>query len=223
MKITWFGHAAFALEGSNPAGESVKVILDPYNYPDCGGYLAIDEEADVVSVSHENRRYHSDVSAIRGDFELVEALSYLGGSREACGVRFEAMEVWEDDDRQGPNGMVKLELDGVVVAHQGDLGHALEGEQLDFLRGVDVLLALAGGPPTLELTDLRAVIDATHPPLVLPMHYKTPKVNLNLVPIDSFLAHCDGLPVERPGRSELEVTRESLPAEPTVIVLEHAR
>jgi L-ascorbate metabolism protein UlaG (beta-lactamase superfamily) len=218
MKITWYGHAAFLLET-----DDVRVILDPYNYPDCGGYLPIDESADVVCVSHENRRYHSDTSAIRGDFELVEAMSFVGGSREASGVRFDAIEVWENAEREGPNGMVKLELDGIVIAHQGDLGHALEGEQLDFLRGVDVLLALAGGPPTIQLDALRQVIDSTHPRLVLPMHYKTPKVNLNLVPIEDFLAHCDGLAVERPGSAELIVTRKSLPETTTVVVLEHAR
>ena len=48
MKITWYGHAAFAIEGRNDAGEDVKIILDPYNFPDCGGYLAIDESADTV-------------------------------------------------------------------------------------------------------------------------------------------------------------------------------
>ena len=41
MKITWFGHAAFLVEGVNPGGESVRIILDPYNYPACGGYLSL--------------------------------------------------------------------------------------------------------------------------------------------------------------------------------------
>ena len=50
MRITWYGHAAFSIAGSTADGNAVKVILDPYNYPDCGGYLPVDDSADVVSV-----------------------------------------------------------------------------------------------------------------------------------------------------------------------------
>ena len=229
MKITWYGHAAFSVEGSPSAAAvengdaSRKVIVDPYNYPDCGGYLPINEGADVVCVSHDNVRYHSDVSAIQSPFELLEALEITGDTRDVRGIRFEAYEVFEDANRQGPNAMVKFALDGITVAHQGDLGHPLEGAALDFLRDVNVLLALAGGNPTIALPDLAAAIRETRPALVLPMHYKTPKVNLNLLPVEAFLEHAEAWPIERPGTSSVTVTRESLPQSTTIVVLEHAR
>src|SRR5688572_6772206 len=124
MKITWYGHAAFRLEGHNTAGELVRIVLDPYNHPACGGYLPVDDEADVACVSHDNVRYHSDTSALRGSFTRLEALEFAGGWREARGVRFESCLVHENGRGEGPNAMVKLRLDGVTVAHQGDLGHA---------------------------------------------------------------------------------------------------
>ena len=223
MRITWYGHAAFAIEGSPSNGNTVKVILDPYNYPDCGGYLPVDDSADVVSVSHDNQRYHSDVSTIRGEPVILEALEIVGASRTIQGVEFSAMEVYEDREGNGPNAMVKFTLDGLTVAHQGDLGHPVEGAALEFLKGVDILLALAGGPPTIELPDLVRLVDETRPKLVFPMHYKTPKVNLNLVPVDAFLEAAGDLEVIRPGTSVHEVTRESLPEETTVVVLDHAR
>ncbi len=223
MKITWYGHAAFAIEGRNDAGEDVKIILDPYNFPDCGGYLAIDESADTVCVSHENRKYHSDTSAIQGDFELLEALMFAGGTRVSNGVTFSSIEVYEDDEGTGPNAMVKFTLEGITIGHQGDLGHRLEGEALKFLRDVDVLLALTGGDPTIDLHHLREAILAVKTPLVLPMHYKTPKVNLDLLPIDAFLEECDGWTVDQPGSSTLEITKDDVPSETRVIVLDHAR
>jgi len=220
MKLTWYGHAAFALE--NSAG--TKIILDPYNYPECGGYLPIDEAADLVCISHDNPRYHSDVSAIRPPFELIEALSLVGKSHETHGLHFEAFEVYEDSDGEGPNAMVKFTLDEVTIAHQGDLGHRLEGKALDFLRDVDVLLALAGGPPTLQIDDLMDLIRETRPAIVIPMHYKTPKVNLNLLGVESFVDLCiDEFTVERPEASILTVTASALPTSTTVVVLEHAR
>ena len=223
MKITWFGHAAFLVEGVNPEGEAVRIILDPYNYPACGGYLPINEEADIVSISHHNERYHSDLSAIHGDYELIDALEHAGKSLTRKGVEFSVFEVYETDDGEGPNCLVKFELEGITVAHQGDLGHRVEGGALEFLENTDVLLALAGGPPTIKIPDLVNLVAETSPPLVLPMHYKTPSCNLDLQPVEDFLAACKGYPVETPGSSELTLTRESLPAETTLVVLDHAR
>ena len=223
MKITWFGHAAFSIEAVNSDGREVRIILDPYNYPECGGYLPIDEEADIVSISHHNERYHSDLSTIKGDYELFDALEHVGGSRTCGGVELAAFEVYETEDGEGPNALVKFEVEGVTIAHQGDLGHPPEGDALEFLRDVDVLLALAGGPPTIKINHLVELVAKTRPALVLPMHYKTPKVNLDLQPVEDFLEACVGYPIETPGSSELVVTRETLPAETTMIVLDHAR
>ena len=147
MKITWYGHAAFAIEALNDEGEPRKIILDPYNYPDCGGYLPIDEHADVVCISHRNQKYHSDLSSIRGDFDLIEGLRILSRAKKAAGMRFEGHRVYENDAREGPNAMVKFTLEGITVAHQGDLGHAPRESDRAFLQDVDILLALAGGPP----------------------------------------------------------------------------
>jgi L-ascorbate metabolism protein UlaG (beta-lactamase superfamily) len=223
MIVTWFGHAAFALEGEIATGKRRRVILDPYNYPGCGGYLPVDESADVVCVSHDNPRYHSDVSAIRGSYVLVRALEHAGSSVDAAGVRIYSHEVREDADGNGPNAMVRIELDGITVAHLGDLGHRLEGTALGFLEGTDVLLALAGGTPTIALDDLRVLIDAIRPSWVIPMHFKTPKVDLRILGLDSFLAAMHDLPIDRPGVSTIELSRESLPSSTRVLVLEHAR
>lgn len=223
MRITWYGHAAFAVEGSNDGGEAVKVILDPYNYPECGGYLPIGDTADVVSVSHDNPRYHSDVSAIRGEPVILEALEISGASRTIRGVEFSAARVYEDPGGNGPNAMVKFALSGITIAHQGDLGHPLEGTALEFLRDVDILLALAGGPPTIELSDLARLMRETAPKLVFPMHYKTPKVNLDILPLEAFLEVAREFQVIRPGGSSYDVSRTTLPDETTVVVLDHAR
>ena len=223
MKITWFGHAAFSIEAVNCDGRDIKIILDPYNYPECGGYLPIDEEADIVSISHHNERYHSDLSTIKGDYELFDALEHVGGSRSCEGVELAAFEVYETEDGEGPNALVKFELEGVTVAHQGDLGHPPEGDALEFLRDADVLLALAGGPPTIKISHLAELVAKTRPALVLPMHYKTPKVNLDLQPVEDFLQACSDYPIDTPGSSELVVSSETLPEATRIIVLDHAR
>ena len=228
MQLTWYGHAAFCVIGRTTAGSAVRIVLDPYNYPDCGGYLPLNIEADIVSISHVNAAYHSDTSSIRGEFDVLNGLDYAGSSCECRGVRFLAHQVFENDHDEGANAMVKFTLDGITVAHLGDLGHALTGDALDFLRDVDCLLALAGGSPTIALPDLRDVVDATRPALVVPMHYKTPKVNLNLLTLNDFLQAFDDLPIRRVASPMISLSAEALAAEAdrsgtTVLVLEHAR
>ena len=222
MKITWYGHAAFAVQGETAEGPR-KVILDPYNDPGCGGYAAVDDDCDIVTVSHDNPTYHSDLSTIRGEPDVLEALDLAGRSKTLRGVPFRAWEVYEDAEGNGPNAMVRFELEGLHVAHQGDLGHALEGDALEFLRGVDVLLALTGGAPTIALGDLLDVVRELKPALVVPMHFKTPKVNLNILPLGDFLAAFREYPVDRPGASTIEVSRDTLPTSTRIAVLEHAR
>ena len=64
MRITWYGHAAFLIET-----QGLRIILDPYRSPDSGGYLPIDEPADLVIVSHEEDVYHSHTGQIVPPFQ----------------------------------------------------------------------------------------------------------------------------------------------------------
>ena len=85
-----------------------------------------------------------------------------------------------------------------------------------------MLLALAGGTPTIDLADQRALVDEIRPRVVIPMHFKTPKVDLSILPLDAFLRAFDAYPREAFG-SELAIARDDLPGETTVYTMAHAR
>jgi hypothetical protein len=105
----------------------------------------------------------------------------------------------------------------------GDLGHALTEAELSPLCGADIVLAAAGGPPTIDFPEIPPLLHAIGPRLIFPMHYKTPKINLNIQPLERFLAVLPDIPVDRPGTTAIEVSRGSLPSQPRIVVLEHAR
>ena len=220
MRITWYGHAAFLIET-----QGLRIILDPYRSPDSGGYLPIDEPADLVVVSHENDRYHSHLGQIVPPFEVVRALELPAEGREIKGIRFQAVHVFETPERlpEDEVTIVHFRAEDLHVVFLGDLGHPLAEEELAPLRGAEVVLAAAGGPPTIDFPDIPPLLDAIGPRLVLPMHYKTPKINLNIQPLERFLEVVPGDPVVRPGSSSIEVSRETLPERRTIVVLEHAR
>jgi L-ascorbate metabolism protein UlaG (beta-lactamase superfamily) len=105
----------------------------------------------------------------------------------------------------------------------GDLGHSLTEAELAPLRGAEVVLVPAGGPPTIDLPEIPALLDAIGPRFVLPMHYKTPRINLNIQPLERFLEALPTNRVVRAGSSSVDITRNSLPDQRTTVVLEHAR
>ena len=220
MRITWYGHAAFLIETGG-----VRIILDPYRSPDSGGYAPIDEAADVVVVSHENDRYHSHLGQIVPPFEVVRALELPPGGREVCGTRFEAVRCFETPEKLAGDEVtiVHFRVEGMQVVHLGDLGHSLSEAEVAPLDGAEVVLAAAGGPPTIDFPELPTLLDAIGPRVVVPMHYKTPRINLDIQPVERFLEALPNDPVDRPGGGAIEITRASLPERRRIVVLESAR
>jgi L-ascorbate metabolism protein UlaG (beta-lactamase superfamily) len=220
MRITWYGHAAFLIETSG-----LRIILDPFRSPDSGGYEPIAERADLVVVSHENDRYHSHLGQIVGPFEVVRALELPPGGAVVRGIRFESLHVFESPERlpEDEVTIVHFRSENLHLVFLGDLGHPLSEEELLPLRGADIVMAAAGGPPTIDFPDLPTLLDAIGPRIVLPMHYKTPKINLNIQPLERFLEVLSGDIVERTGTSSIEFNRATLPGNRTIVVLEHAR
>lgn len=220
MRITWYGHAAFLIEA-----QGLRIILDPYRSPDSGGYEPIADGADVVIVSHENDRYHSHLGQIVPPFQTVRGLELGPEGTTIGGIRIDAFKVFESPERLPVDlvTMISLRADGVHLVFLGDLGHRLTEDEVRPLRGAEIVLVPAGGPPTIHLGEVPALLDAIGPRLVIPMHFKTPKINLNIQPLERFLDVVAGDPIRRTGTSSIEVTRDSLPSRRMIVVLEHAR
>lgn len=220
MRITWYGHAAFLLEAA-----ATRIILDPYRSPDSGGYLPIDEPADVVVVSHENDRYHSHLGQIQPPFEVVRGLEIPPGGADAAGVRFEALRVYETPERRPGDevAIVQLTLDSVRVAFLGDLGHALNADEIAWLRGADVALVPAGGPPTIDFPEVGDLIAAIEPKLIIPMHYLTPRINLKIQPVERFFEALPSWPVERVEGSSVAVDAGCLARPARIVWLQPSR
>jgi L-ascorbate metabolism protein UlaG (beta-lactamase superfamily) len=220
MRITWYGHAAFLIET-----RGLRIILDPYRSPDCGGYEPVAEPADLVIVSHENDRYHSHLGQIVPPFETIRALELSPAGTEFRGVAIGAIRVFETPERLAGDEVtiVHLRSEDLHVVFLGDLGHALTDPELSSLRGADVVLAPAGGPPTIDYPEIPPLLAAIGPRVVIPMHFKTPKIDLKIQPVERFFEALAGVSVERPGTSSIEIDRSSLPGTMTIVRLEHAR
>lgn len=223
MKLKWYGQAAFLV-----AGAGVSIITDPYT-PETAGYAPILDPADVVITSSDNDSFHCRADLILGSPVAINALAVAqsGGTRVEKGVTFRAIEAMEALDHQyhdpDQNALYRFEVEGMHIGHMGDVGNPLSAAQIDFFRGVDILLALAGGHPTIGLDDLKTVIDAVQPRLVVPMHFQTLRYKpRNIFWIERFLSYFPKEQVDFACDTEVALTRADLPESTRVLVLAHA-
>ncbi len=112
------------------------------------------------------------------------------------------------------NSIFVFETGGLCIAHLSHLHHLLEPKDLDRLGRIDIVMVAVDGEYTMSQQDAAAVVDQIQPRVVLPMHYFTRDV------LNSFLN------IERPKYAidirenpVLDMSRETLPAVPTVIAL----
>lgn len=225
MKLKWLGHAAFLI--TSEAG--TRLITDPYS-PEKAGYQPITDKADIVIISSDNDSFHCRADLIPGQPIVINALklAQTDKQRNVRGIQIQAIEAMEALNHQfhdpDQNGMYRFEMDGLHIGHLGDVGNPLNAEQMEFFQGLDVLLALAGGHPTLELDDLKTLIDTIKPKIVVPMHFRTLRYKpRNTFWIETFLSFFDDKQVDFACNYEVDLTVATLPTSTRVMVLTHSQ
>ena len=217
MKIKWLAHASFLIEG-----DGLRIVTDPYEPNDIMDLPPVTEPADIVMRSSDDDDGHCFVDSIPAGFELVTATDIVETGATVKGVEVEA--IWSQEslihkDVVRDNAMYRFTLEGINMTHMGDTGNPLSEAQMDALVGTDILFALAGGPPTIELKDLHDVIEYIKPKVVIPMHYRIPGPRFFMLPVTDFTDNYPDRMIEWSESTEAEFTKESLPDETRILVL----
>jgi len=219
MKVKWLGHSCFLLTTASGA----TLLTDPYDpaaYPETLLLRPLDGppgiSPDVVTVSHGHAD-HGNVEALSGTPEIVRTPR----ARQAAGFSIRGIESYHDVEHgalRGDNIIFLVEADGLVVCHLGDLGHELEPAQVEAIGAVDLLLIPVGGTFTIDAAAATRVWQQLSPRVTIPMHYRNDRCLFRIDGVDRFV---QGKPaVETPGASEIELSKENLPASPKIFVLE---
>ena len=212
MKIKWLAHAAFLITSDS----GTRIITDPYETTDALMYGEIEESADIVLISHDHAD-HSNVAAVKGSPQVVR------GTTEAKGIKIRGVPTAHDTSggsQRGRNTIFCFEVDGVNVCHAGDLGHILTDEQAAAIGKVDVLLIPVGGLFTIDARTADRVCEQLKPKVIIPMHYKTDKLDFPIAGVDEFLKGKDN--VTQLDTSEIEIKAGQLPPSAQIIVLKPA-
>jgi L-ascorbate metabolism protein UlaG (beta-lactamase superfamily) len=215
MEIKYLGHSSFIIKGKN-----VTVVTDPYSSEYTGLKFPKHVACDVVTISHD----HLDHNAV----DMLEGTPFVvngPGEYEIKGAGIVGLPSFHDTAKgadRGKNVMYRIEIDGISIVHLGDLGHPLTTQEVENLDGVNILCIPVGGGYTIDAAVAESIITEIEPEIVLPMHYGRPELNQSifsqLTDLPHFLKEAgkEGL-VPQP---KLNITKDKLPAEMQVIVLE---
>lgn len=209
MKIKWLGHSCFKIASKS----GIRILTDPFD--DNVGYKIPSVEADIVTVSHGHYD-HNFTDCVNGDFEIVNKV----GNFNIKDIPITGVHTYHDDvegAKRGDNIVYTFQIDGLKICHLGDLGHMLSSAQIEMIGKVDVLLIPVGGNFTIDALMAVDVVNQLKPSIVIPMHYKTPALRLNLDTADKFIEAMGN--VERLNSQVMEISLDKLNTNETKVYI----
>jgi L-ascorbate metabolism protein UlaG (beta-lactamase superfamily) len=186
--------------------KGTRVFTDPFDPKT--GYSLPKTETDFVTCSHDHFD-HNYLEAAAGTPDVIDK----AGEYEVNGLRIRGIETNHDNvggTKRGKNIVFIFEMDGMRIAHFGDIGEIPDEETLKAIGGVDVMLVPIGGIYTIDHTEALRLANLVRPNVVIPMHYSTPDVNIKLGPLAPMLRDAKNCKIHRLNQQEVTLTRESL-------------
>ncbi|NPV88898.1 MBL fold metallo-hydrolase [Coprothermobacteraceae bacterium] len=216
MNITYLGHSCFLIEW-----KGLRIVTDPYQSGAFGNlnYDPENVEADIVTISHHHDD-HGYTRDLKGAFTVVD----VPGVRTFNGLTITG--VASDHDRQGghqrgKNIIFKITDGNLTVVHFGDQGRPITAEESSLIGHADVVLVPVGGYYTIEPEEAYQLCLQMNPAVVVPMHYKTPKLGFPVAEVEKFLSLWPSDRVRRMDTCQVAIT--DLPKQTEVWVLKHCR
>lgn len=197
MKTTWIGHACFKVEHNG-----YSVVIDPYKPGSVPGLSAINETADAVLLSHHH-----------GDHDGAECVKLVkSGAPEMKVTKLPTYHDHHKGSKRGLNDMFILEIDGIKVAHLGDLGCALTEEEAKALSGLDLLMIPVGGFFTIDAAEAAGIVKQLAPKHVIPMHFRNDAKGIGydvIGPVEEFTKQFDKVAVTKSSVADLDAMPEA--------------
>lgn len=160
MEIQWLGHACFRISHDGWA-----IVIDPYNSDYVTGYPKLKGvRADQLLISHESYGHN-----------YREGVILSGRPESESPFTVTPMEVWHDTVcgiMRGSCLVHLIECGSVRVAHMGDIGAPLTGEQQSKLFDLDAMMITAGSCTALPSQEVWRLTEELIPRVVIPMHYR---------------------------------------------------
>jgi len=184
MQINWLGHSCFLINVQTEKNGPVKILIDPFD--EKIGLKMPKVEADILLISHDHYD-HSNKSAVGGNYFLIDT----PGEFEVKGIYVEGISAFHDEQEGKERGVVtiyKIEAEDLKICHLSDFCQKLlNSYQEEKIGEPDILMVPVGGTFTLGPAEAWKVVQEINPKIIIPMHYKTPELKMNLKGVKEFL------------------------------------
>ncbi|MDP2820598.1 MAG: MBL fold metallo-hydrolase [bacterium] len=184
MQINWLGHSCFLINVQTEKNGPIKILIDPFD--EKTGLKMPKVEADILLISHDHFD-HNNKSAVKGDYFLIDS----PGEFEVKGIYIEGISAFHDEQEGKERGAVtiyKIEAEDLKICHLSDFcQRTLNSYQEEKIGEPDVLMVPVGGNFTLGPAEAWKVVQEINPKIIIPMHYKTPELKIDLKGVKEFL------------------------------------
>jgi L-ascorbate metabolism protein UlaG (beta-lactamase superfamily) len=212
VRLTYIGHATFLIESP----QLVRIATD-YN-----DYVRPPVIPDIATMNHAHDTHFTD----HPDPAIKYVLHGWGTSPQEPAnwdIKYRDVRVrnvptnirtWDGGTERYGNSIFIFEIANMCIAHLGHLHHTLTQQQLDAIGRVDVVLAPVDGNFTLDLDGMMEVLTSLKAQLIVPMHI------FSQYTLNRFLDRArQQWPVENAEIPSVLLSKATLPASPTVLVL----
>src|SRR5581483_9911337 len=111
------------------------------------------------------------------------------------------------------NSIFIFEVAGLCIGHLGHLHHKLDESHFAQIGRIDILMVPIDGTYTMSLDGISEITKRLRSSVVLPMHRFA-------TPLDEFMQKIgQQFEIDRRGERSLKISRDTLPSQPTVIIL----
>lgn len=210
MDITWYGLSCFRLvERGN-----ITIITDPFS--ESIGLPMPKFKGDLVTISHDSPGHNAADSVKGQQYVLAGAGEYEIGGIFVTGIPLHYIDETTGTHRRNVAYLMKYPND-ITVLHLGDLNHVPDQSTIEDFGEVHVALVPVGGGNTLNAAQAADVIALIEPSYIVPMHYATDGLNIELDTVDKFLK---AMGVSRVREEDvLRVQAGVLPEQSEVVIL----
>ena len=200
MLITWHGQYTIKIVSQN-----ITLLIDPHSPKT--GLAPLRIKTDMVALSNPQDEEMSYLQSLPGDPLVIDAPGEYSLSNFTLYARG-----WHDEEGN-ERTLHRWHIENITILHVGALNRKLQDTELQELEDIDIdiLFLPVGGDDGLDVEKALKLLTTVEPRIVIPIHYKIPKLNNELDSVEQFAKE---MGVSAKGTvPKLNITSSKLPAE----------
>jgi L-ascorbate metabolism protein UlaG (beta-lactamase superfamily) len=149
------------------------IVIDPHDGSSIG-LKRPNVKGELVLLTHEHYD-HNAYQIVKG-YTQIKVKSYESFNFKNYEISgFRTFHDREKGRRRGENTIYSITTPkGLLIVHLGDLGHEIDNEIIEEIKGANLLAIPVGGVITIDANEALRLVNKIKPKLVLPIHYWVP-------------------------------------------------